>query len=250
MKTLRAYHIFAVFFIAIAVLAGCSDNKYTGSNRTPMTELGPNITVTGEKARENSMIRDVLGGAIATAIDPVEINYDGVEKKFISVSVAFSSETSEINETFVFPDENGAETLTIIATGEVEEMTTRETESSILKFTALSILFQFNEFAFTNACGVPATLTGEFKCTASGTYTREDEHYKGGVSCMTGTERADTELRYKFNGDEHDIFAAVNANVDGNVFDLQSYSFYGSFYIDGKRVPVSKLMDAQLVCEE
>lgn len=250
MKTFRACHILAVLFIAIAVLAGCSDNKYSMSKKSPMTELGPDITVTGEKARENSMIRDVLGGAVATAIDPVEISYENVEKKFISVSVAFSSETSEVNETYVFADANGAETLTVVTAGEVEEMTTRETESSILKFTALSIIFQFSEFAFTNACGVPATLTGEFKCTASGTYTREDEHFKGGVSCMTGTERADTELKYRFNGDEHEIFAAVNANVDGNVFDLQSYSFYGSFYIDGKRVPVSKLMDAQLVCEE
>lgn len=250
MRTFRAYHIFAAFFIAIALFAGCSDNKYTMSKKTPMTELGPDMTVSGDKAKDFSMIRDVLGGAVQTAIDPVEITSGATEKKLISVSVAFSSETSEINETYVFTGDDGAQSLTITAAGQVEETITRETESSILKFTALSILFQFTEFTFTNACGVPASLMGELRCTASGIYTRSDEHFKGGVSCMTGTAREDRELKYRFNGDEHDIFVAVNANVDGNVFDLASYSFYGTFMIDGMRVAISRLIDAKLICEE
>jgi len=226
-------------------LFGCSDGSGSG-DRYSWTA---NESALKEQAFKKMIVHDVLGGALAASVDPVKINYDDVEPTKISINVGFSTTTNEINEAFVFAGEDGVDSLTVAASGKVEEITTSETDSQVLNFKPLNLLIHFENFVFTNVCGAGIIITGDVECRVSGKFTRENESFKGNASCISGTFIDTNNISYSVNGDEHDVHFVVNAFVDGNAFSLDSYSFNGSFFIDNKITSVSSIKEEELSCD-
>ncbi len=240
----RSFFVLLAALLAIAAASCSSDKSGWGSNL-----WGPNASASGAQDVKNAMVKDVLGGALTTAIDPQEIVYDAIEKKAISVNVAFSTTTSEMDETFTFSGVDGVDSLSINASGEVDEVTTEETESSVLNFSQLQILIHFDSFVFANACNVQATLTGDVECKVSGTYNRASENFKGTAMCSSGTIMHPLDMTYLLGQDEHKVRFSVNVKIDGNAFDLDSYNFNGSFFIDNRLVPIANIISDNLSCD-
>lgn len=240
----HSFFVFLAAFVAIAAASCSSDKTGWGSNL-----WGPNASASGAQDVKNAMVKDVLGGALTTAIDPQEFAYDSIEKKATSVNVAFSTTTSEMDGTYTFTGADGIDSLTINVSGEVDEVTTEETESSVLNFSQLQILIHFDGFVFANACNVQATLIGDVECKVSGTYNRASESFKGNAMCSSGTIIHPLDMTYLLGQDEHKVRFSVNVKIDGNAFDLDSYIFNGSFFIDNRIVPIANIVSDNLSCD-
>jgi hypothetical protein len=229
-----------------AALCACNDSFRGNSNNTAW---GPNATITGARAIRTTIIKDILGGALTTSIDPNEFAFEKIEKKAMSVNVAFSAAAETINETYMFAGEDGAQALSITASGDVEEIDTPETGASILKYAPLDLLIHFEKFVFTNACGVQATITGDMECKVKGDYNRADENFNGTATCVSGTFIDGADITYLMVEQEHKINFSVSAKIEGNAFNPDSYNFMGTFFIDNRLVAIDNFVEGTLVCQ-
>lgn len=208
-----------------------------------------NRSISDEEARQNTIMRDVLGGALTSSVEPQVFSFDSIKDKAISINVAFQATQSDINETYTFEGNDGRDSLTINATGKVEEIETAETDSDILKFASLNLVIHFDNFIFQNACGVEASITGDVECRVDGTYNRKSEEFKGGAICASGTLADTADIIYKLDDDEHKIHFSVNVSINGGAFNLESYRFTGTVVIDGRIVLATSIFDETLSCK-
>ncbi len=236
--TISMRNLFLPFILAltIAALCACSESGRSGSGIP-----GPNQLISEAQVERNTIVKDVLGGALTTSIDPVAFSFDDVAVRAMTVNVEFSTTISTINEYYTFKGSDGADSLTINASGNVEEIETSETGSSILKFVPLNLLIHFENFFFTNSCGVQAVLTGDMECRVKGDFIRETENFKGTAMCTSGTFIAPSDIIYFFGDIEHKIHLTVNVTADGNAFNLDSYNFSGSFFLDNRIVAIGTI---------
>lgn len=240
-------HILSIGVIVLLAHAICScANDSSGSSRK---YNGTNASLSQEEVVKRAIVRDVLGGALTTTVDPVQISYDSVKRKALSINAVFETITSEINENYIFQGDDGLESLSITATGKADEIATPETNSSILNFSSLNLLFHFDNFMFTNTCGVQATITGDIECRVNGKFIRGNERFEGSATCVSGTFLDSQDIQYSTEGNDHEIHFVVNVIIDGNAFVLDSYKFSGSFFIDDRFIPAGVAVDENLSCE-
>jgi len=245
---LQTRHIFSAGIISLMALVICACTEGSGGYSAGRRYDGTNASLSQEEVVKQVIVRDVLGGALTTAVDPIKISYDSIEARAISINAAYETTTSEVNESYIFQGADGLDSLSITATGEVDEVTTSETDSSILDFSPLNLLVHFENFIFTNTCGLQATITGDIECRVNGKYTRGNEHFKGSATCISGTFLDTQDIKYSMEGNDHDIHFVVNAIIDGNAFVLESYKFSGSFFVDNRFIPAGVAVGENLSC--
>lgn len=237
----------ALVIFAILSLCACM-NDSTG--RSSKGGPGSNESISEGQVVRTTIVRDILGGALTTSIDPTAFSFEEITKRAMTINVEFSTKTSAIDEYFTFQGDDGADSLTIAASGNVEEIDTPDTGASLLKYSPLNLLFHFENFVFTNSCGVQSILTGDMECRVKGDYTRTNENFKGTATCTSGTYIETSDILYVLGDKEYKVRLAINVKVDGNAFNPDSYSFTGSFIIDSRIVGISSFADEQLTCEE
>ena len=244
MKRVIKFFLLALFLFHIESCLNDSSGRLT-----PGGSLGSPNTTDTQAITHATIVHDILGGALSATVKPEAFSVDTTESKAMTINVAFSSETSEIGANFGFKDEDGQDSLSITATGNVEEITTSATNSSLLNFSPLKVLIVFTNFQFTNACGAKQSFTGEMECRANGKYNKTDSNFKGSGTCVSGTEAKRDNLVDHYDNEDHQLNFSVNFLVDGNPFSSDSYTFGGQFLIDKHMIIVGSTTEQKITCQ-
>lgn len=247
-----------IIYLTIATLVffgamSCNDDR--AGPMSPNIIWGTGLKFNEETALKKLIVRDVLGFALSTAIDPAVFVGLPEEKteggaSAITINVSFSSTDSVVAEDYSFVDEEGLESLFITASGGKNEIITQSTDSSMVNFSPLNIVFDFDQFVFTNACGMRAYLDGIMECRVQGKYNRINENFKGSASCRAGLESDPRDLIYVLTDkdEERAVRMTINVSINGNAFQLESYSFSGTVFIDSRMMTVDNNFDDVSIC--
>ena len=250
----RSISMKRIFYIVLAILiiAGVTSCNEESRPFNPNVIWGTGLKFDEETALKKLVAWDVLGYAISQSIDPVEFSYDVdlEEARAISISADYSSvDDRRLNETYVFADEENIESLTVTATGQSIDVYSRSGEDTIIRFSPLNIVFQFNDYVFTNSCGFVAYLSGKMECRVNGEYNRITEYFKGSASCTSGMVNTFDELIYVFQGEEERaVKMQVNININGNAFNLDSYRYSGMIFVDDRMMTVENDFNEEAIC--
>lgn len=255
-----------VIYLVIAALVffgafSCNDDR-TGP-LSPNIMWGTGYKFDEETALKKLIVRDVLGYALSTAIDPAVItgipegdDTEEVDEEVdegvsaITINATFYSSDDKVSESYAFADEDGIESLLIDATGGKSEVVTQPTNSSLVTFSPLNITFDFDQFVFINSCGMRASFDGIMKCRVNGKYNRTNENFKGTATCTISSRDNPTDFIYVLEdeGEQRAVTMQINASINGNAFQIESYSFTGTIHVDGRMMTVDNKFNEAAIC--
>jgi hypothetical protein len=248
------YLAFVVFVFTQAF--SCTDNRPF----RPGEQWGNGLKFDEETALKKVIVRDVLGGVLSVSVDPdvilpppvdeTEIEPE-VESKMsaISINASIPAEDRTVEGTYIFKDEEHRDALKIIAEGSKEEISKAGGEHIIIKFSPLKLTFEFDQFVFTNACGFRAYVDGKIKCRINGKFNKIDQQFDGSGSCDAGMSDGVADLVYVFNDEEERaVKMSVNVYIDGDIFNMDSYRFTGSFNVDNRLMTVDNTFNEEQIC--
>jgi len=231
------YITIVVLIIAFAITGVACDNNSDGNKfggRTWSSSLSQD-----DEALERAIIADIMGGIASDAINPSEMTLTGLsslnepEASKISISVPLERSLIDVVNTYTYADPLGVGTLTINVDGEVEEINAYSQTKKRLRFYPIEVVFSFDNYVYTNSCGLQATVTGNINCRLQGEANRETDAIEAIGSCSTGTKGMTGTILYRLSEEEyHDVFIQATVRADGPWYELTSYQFYGSYMLD------------------
>lgn len=243
--------------LLIVLSFGCNDSssgaKFSGSQWSE--SLSPNMA-----ALERAIVADILGGIASDSIDPASMTLSGLsdfvvdeivgeeevaeeeteaseeeseETTKLSINAPLERGYSQSNDSFEYEGPNGG-SLFITASGMIEEIDMGQTDNNALvRFFPMQVHFTFENYDYTNSCGVRAVVNGTLSCKLTGSFFRESEILDANGNCATGGEGMGGSILYSLNQQEsHDLNVHTTVKVNGPWYELTSYNLIGNYVLD------------------
>jgi len=219
---------------------GATDPADSPETSAPTTDESGSAEVgTIEDLRDSEIlliIRSLLGEAVFE-----DVSIDGIQQSggsgAKSVNVGFSGEIGTVDRNMNVSGDSGD--AIINADGDLETIQSNGASAPVYYFVPLNLSADFQAYSISDPDVGQFSLDGLLTCQFNGRLEESIETLIGSGRCVTGSLEESSSITLTLNGSSHTITYDVTFKAHGAPFNLESYTFSGTFAIDGVDVDLS-----------